>query len=338
MSDEGIYSVNELLDKEIRPCAPIIDGFIWEKDNVLIVGHEKAGKSVLAMQIAFAISSGQPLFGEFAVQKPCNVLYIQTEGKIPQTAERIREMLKMNDCDPNKLYIAYYPNLGLDTQEGMELFRLELDKTGFKPEVIIVDPLYHSMKGSLIDEQDARKMTANMRVLMERYGCAIVIVHHTHKPIRHEGKMIAEGDNSIFGSFVWKAWADHTFLFRVDKTKLRILSCDTQRSGKVVDYQELKLIGTPFLGLERKEDESKNYEISIRRCIEESGGEGMTREEIVTTTGVSLSTVEKSLRRLIEVGEVIKCTKKRPVKYWSKAVVATQETQSSLRKNQETNQ
>jgi hypothetical protein len=323
VSDEGIYSVEELLLREIRPCAPIIEGFIWEKDNVLIVGHEKAGKSILAMQIAFAISSGQPLFGEFAVQKPCNVLYIQTEGKIPQTAERIREMLKMNDCDPNKLYIAYYPNLGLDTQEGMELFRLELDKTGFKPEVIIVDPLYHSMKGSLIDEQDARKMTANMRVLMERYGCAIVIVHHTHKPIRFEGKTIAEGDNSIFGSFVWKAWADHTFLFRMDKTKLRILTCDTQRSGKVVQEQELKLIGTPFLGLERKEDESGAYELCIRRAIEESGKDGLTRIEICDKTKKTLSTVEKSLRRLIEVGEVTKCTTKRPVKYWSKAVLAT---------------
>lgn len=293
---------------------------LWEKDNILIVGHEKAGKSILAMQLGFAISSGQPLFGEYKVDRPRNVLYVQTEGKLPQSVERAKEMLKVNDCDARKFYIAYYPHLALDTPGGMEVFRLHMDHVKFRPEVIIIDPLYHAMKGSLTDEHSARCMTSNLREIMERYNSAIVLVHHTHKPIRtKDGKLIDEADGAIFGSFVWKAWADHTFLLRVDKTKLRLFSCDTQRSGKVVANEELKLISGPYLAFDRKKDESSSYEISVKACLEDSRGDGVTREVLVEKTGFSISSIEKNLRRMIEMGEVLKDQRSRPVKYWMKA-------------------
>lgn len=321
MGDEGIYSLEELFTRDIPPSPPIIEKILWEKDNVLIVGHEKAGKSILGLQLAFAITSGQPLFGEYAVPNPKTVLYVQTEGKLPTTVDRAVKMNKINEVNAGKCFIAYYPHVALDTAAGLELFRLEIEKKKFVPEVIIIDPLYHAMKGSLIDEVSARNMTSNLRELMERYNATIVVIHHTHKPIRgSDGHVVTEGDGAIFGSFVWKSWADHTFLFSVDKSKTRILTCTTQRSGDVVEREELRMVDkeSGMLGFERKIDELKPYEVEVRRAIEGSRGQGITRDDISFKTKLSMSSVEKSLRKLLILGEINKDATHRPVKYFSR--------------------
>ena len=319
MADAGIYSVRELLKLEIK-SSPLVESLLWERDNVFLVGGEKAGKSILAIQLAFALTSGQSFLGEYAVKKTSRVLYIQAEGKLGETRDRIEKMLMVNDCDIDNLHIAYFPHIALDTPEGYSLLNKYITDFNLKPEVVIFDPLYHCMAGSLIDEHAARKMTTHLRELGEKLSATIIVVHHTHKPIRSQnGNIIDEGDDGIFGSFVWKAWADHTLLFRVNKsTKVRVLSCNTQRSGKVVEQEELLLIDTPFLGFNRKLDESRPYELAVREVLHRAGTGGMTRDELKAKTQYSMASVEKTLRKLIQSGDAVRNHHNRPVRYWSK--------------------
>ena len=74
------------------------------------------------MQIAFALSSGQALFGEFEVKKKCKVLYVQAEGKLSETKERTVTMMKTEDVDKNNYWLAYEPSIALDTEEGFQRF------------------------------------------------------------------------------------------------------------------------------------------------------------------------------------------------------------------------
>jgi len=319
MSTAGIFTVRELLTLDL-PSVPLVDKVLWQGDNVFIVGNEKAGKSILSLQLAFALSSGQPFLGEYDVKKVCKVLYVQAEGKLGETQKRINSMLKVNDCDQENLHIAYFPSLALDTEEGFLSFVQLLGERSLKPDVIFLDPLYHSMDGSMTDELDSRRMTRRLRKLGDILGVTIIVVHHTHKPIRtKEGKVIDEGDDSIFGSFVWKAWADHTLLFRFNKAQqLRILSCNTQRSGDVLEYDELILIDKPYLSFNRKLESTRPYELCVRMALEDSKTEGVTRDALVEKTGLSMTSVEKSLTKLIRAEEAVKCVEKRPVRYWSK--------------------
>jgi len=316
MSDAGIFSAEELLERVMYSSEPLIEGLVWERDNIFIVGTEKVGKSILALQFAFAFTSGQPLFGEYKVRRPSSVLYVQTEGKLQDTKDRIIAMLKMNECDTQNLFIAFFPHLALDTEYGMRAFVEHIHARNISPKIIILDPLYHSMKGSLIDENDSRKMTANLRELGEKYDATIIVIHHCHRPIRFEGKQIDEGDNSIFGSFVWKAWADHVLLFRHGKDKMRILTCSTQRSGKVVEYEELCLTGDQYLSFDRRVDAVRPVERNVLHALEEAGETGTTREELIRGTGLSITSVEKSLRRMVKEGTAGKKTGRYPVKYF----------------------
>lgn len=319
MPEAGIYTVRELLKLEIK-CSPLVEGLLWERDNVFLVGGEKAGKSILAIQLAFSLTSGQSFLGEYTVVKPSKVLYIQAEGKLGETRDRIEKMLVANDCDIDNLHIAYFPHIALDTPDGYNMLVKYINDFKIEPNVVIFDPLYHCMQGSLIDEHAARKMTTHLRELGEKLSATIIVVHHTHKPIRTQnGNIIDEGDDGIFGSFVWKAWADHTLLFRVNKsTKVRVLSCNTQRSGKVVESEELLLIDTPFLGFNRKLDDSKPYEIAVRECLDRAGRAGLTRDDLKSRTQYSMTAIEKSLRKLIQLKEAERDPSHRPVRYWAR--------------------
>ena len=150
MGNSGIYSAEELLAWKTCSIEPLIEGLIWEKDNIFIIGTEKVGKSILALQFAFALTSGQPLFGEYKVKHTCPTLYVQTEGKLDETKERIEAMLKVNECDTRNLWIAYFPSLTIDTDGGLQAFISLVEARDIKPQIIILDPLYHSIKGNLV--------------------------------------------------------------------------------------------------------------------------------------------------------------------------------------------
>lgn len=317
MSESGIYSVRELLGLELK-LEPLIDRLLWKRDNVFLIAHEKVGKSIFSLQMACALSSGQTFLGEYPVVEPCEVLYIQVEGKLAETKKRVEEMLKVNECDQDRVHIAFLPALALDTVEGYDALTRYIEDKKLKPKVIFVDPLYQAMEGDLIDNKACRMMTKNLRFLSDLYECTLVLVHHTHRPVRHEGQVIREGDDALFGSFVWKAWPDHILLMELDKrSKLRVLSCQTQRSNNIMEKDELILTDTPGLSFERKEEEGRPYELKVRRVVEAGGVEGYTREVIAEKTGLSMSSVDKSLRKLLRTGEIAKDSETRPVKYRS---------------------
>lgn len=316
MSQAAIYSVKELLELELK-LEPLIDKILWKRDNVFLIAHEKVGKSILALQMACALSSGQTFLGEYTVIEATDVLYIQVEGKLAETKNRIESMLKVNDCDQTRVHIAFLPAVALDTVEGFNHLVAYIDSKKLKPKVIIIDPLYQAMEGDLIDNRACRQMTKNLRYLSDMYDATMILVHHTHRPVRFEGRAINEGDDALFGSFVWKAWPDHILLIELDKrSKIRVLSCNTQRSNNIMEKDELILTDKPGLSFERKEDEGKPYELKVRRIVEAGGKDGWTREEIGEKSGLSMSSVDKSLRKLMRTGEIER-ENKRPVKYRS---------------------
>ena len=65
LNDPGyIYTItqNELLDKVIIEEPPVIDGFLMSGVS-LLAGAPKVGKSFLVLQIAYHVSTGQPMWG-----------------------------------------------------------------------------------------------------------------------------------------------------------------------------------------------------------------------------------------------------------------------------------
>lgn len=246
----GRYTATELLSTEFKGTNPLIQNLIYERDNVLLVGKEKANKSTLALQFCCHLTSNQePFLGEHEIPKSVDVVYLQAEGKIAQTKSNLANMTRVIPFNSEKLLFLYYPSIPLNTEVGIKTVMTEIDSWR-KPELIVIDPLYQTMIGKIEDQESSSKMTASLRQLSEHYQCAILLLHHAHRARRDENNnIVEEGDDSIFGSFVWKAFPESVLLIeKVRGNKLyRRLSCNTQRMGNVIEEIDLQLIEpSPF--------------------------------------------------------------------------------------------
>ena len=229
----GKYLATDLLALDLKGGTPLIDGLLWEQDTVMLVGKEKSGKSILGMQMACALTAGHPFLGQFEVPHPVYVAYLQAEGKLYNTKSNLERMLRAVPCDPVKLCFFYYPSIALDVEADLIQVKAQLD-SWHRPEVLIIDPLYMAMAGDMIDNQDARRMVAALRQLAENYHATLLIIHHAHRPLydKKSGQIKEEGDDSIFGSFVWKAFPDNVFLLQKRAGKVRQFLAETQRMDK----------------------------------------------------------------------------------------------------------
>lgn len=291
----GGITFQDLLNEPDEQSAPLIENLIYDRDNVMLIGKEKANKSTLALQMVCNLTSGEPLFGQFNVPNAVDCVYLQAEGKRDNTKRNLRNMMKVVPCDPSKAKLLYYPSIQMNKPDGLNRVIAEIDNWR-KPKLIVIDPLYQSMAGKIEEQEASSTMTANIRLLADRYECAILLLHHAHRPRRNDsGEVIDEGDDSVFGSFVWKAFPDTVLLIsKVQGHKLhRRLSCGTQRMGNVMPELELTLIEPEPFYLKIRDDEKPIDDLVYKSLTELS-----TIDTLVLNTGKSRRHVTEALWRL----------------------------------------
>jgi len=299
------YTLKELLEAKVCDSPAIVEGWLWEQDNAMFLGPAKVGKSLWCMELAFNISSGTSFLGFYNVPKPRNVLYLQGEGKISSTINRTQRMNKKISCDPNKVIWFYAPSFPMDRPDSAQVL---IDELGdFRPEVIFYDPLYKLVStGSLSQDDVSNRVTQTLDTLKMHYNCANVIAHHEHKIRRtSEGKIIFEGDDAIFGSFIWKAWPDNVLLIQhIDrKKKIRRVSCNTQREGDMEAEIVIQLNENPLHHTIIDGDTNTTDLAIITYLSKYKEGSIVAIQKF---TDIARSTVANGLKRLMGKGLVAK--------------------------------
>lgn len=180
----------------------------------------------------------------YEVKRACKVLYVQLEGSLDDSQDRFNRMVGKLALQRDNLFLMFSPPLQLNQAEDMKRFIEQVKEKMGQADVIIIDPIYFAMTGSLSDDLSVRNFTGQLRILQDTFGCAIVLAHHFKKARRDkEGNIMAPDDDDIFGSVFFQAWITHQFLFDIDKVSgTRILQCNVQRSGKIADKINLKMI------------------------------------------------------------------------------------------------
>lgn len=311
MSKKRGWSGEELLSSNFPEPFCLIDNLIWEGDNIIVLGDAKTGKSLFSLQLLCSLTSGEPLFDTYKVQKVCNILYVQAEGKISESGSRYKRMTRDIRSEPTRVRWLHVPHIPMDREESAKDFVKLVNEEfpGFIPHIIFFDPLYMmASTGSLKDDDVATRITANLNHVKDIYSCTLIINHHEHRPKTDPKNFttLEEGDNSIFGSFVWRAWPDHILRWKKTNKHGRILSCNTQRSGSVVEDIRLFFNEPDPLFFEIQEDTTQSEHVIYRYLVKtKSGGVQDFRE----LTGLADSTIYKALRKLTKQGKIFKCEK-----------------------------
>ena len=296
-----------------QPNHPLIDGVLWEGDVVMLLGSEKAGKSILGLQMAFCLTTATPFLDKYAIPKPQSVLYIQTEGKESEMVERMQHMRQAIALDEPGFSRIFYHFLTLDEAPTMNALIAGIQQMVFPPRVVIIDSLYTSMIGDLNENQAIRQFITSASQLLTQLHVSLIIIHHETKEQWLDGRVVDKGDRSSYGSVFLRAWVSHILYLKKHKDKTRTLTCDTQRNGKVLEKEELIMVQPEPLYFQIRGSLSPG-DVKVLAALQRAGAEGLTREQLLEHTSLAMATIEKALAQLVEENRVTK-TSTRPVLY-----------------------
>jgi len=239
---------NDILNIDEDNKIPIIEGILSKGDYVLFVAEEKVGKTVFSQQLCCSLSNGVDFLKTFPINKPCKVWYMFNEVKLWKIKERFRCMSNGIGINTDNITLIYF-KFKFNTDTGKEqLKQIVQENRDNVPDVIILDALYKAVNGSLKDDNVINDFNNTFSWLADSLGgCARVAVHHLTKPGKDKnGKYYKRTDKDTFGSAYLLADIDHCF--RLEKfgddpdTKERILKCDTQRDGDIIESTRLLMI------------------------------------------------------------------------------------------------
>lgn len=126
-------SMNELYETVYQSRPPVIDGLLYS-GTYLFAGAPKVGKSFFMAQLAYHISTGQPLWNYEVHQG--TVLYLALEDDYQRLQERMSRMFGVEGTD-NLHFAVYAKQLGAGLDEQLERFIREHPDT----RLIIIDTL-----------------------------------------------------------------------------------------------------------------------------------------------------------------------------------------------------
>jgi hypothetical protein len=150
----------------------------------MLCDREKGGKSYLAIQVALAVTRGQPVFpnrDSFEPDKPGRVHYFDLEMDDETWKSRIREL-----CDtPERLmFLQRFTELGRLSETAIPELEDLLDREPC--DLLVIDTLASVGKASAakVDIFSAQyQELAQLRDLAHRRGITVLVVHHTSKAL-----------------------------------------------------------------------------------------------------------------------------------------------------------
>ncbi|GAX38955.1 AAA family ATPase [Nodularia sp. NIES-3585] len=279
------YTIDDLFDLESEGLTWVIPEMLPRGETVILAGSPKAGKSLLAIDSAFAIATGESHFlGENVATG--KVLLVSCDESINSTKSKlIKRGFRRGDS------IEVLPQWTID-----RLHELEKKIEDYRPDVVIVDSLKRITHGSQISENSA-EFADNIYTLKElfaKYNCSGILIHHSNKNNEAMGVHKLRGSSAIAGA-VWGTWQiDH--IPKADPNNKKKLIIDPKDPVRVLSIfardtegQTLKIEFNP---------ENNSWE---RMGVEDDATELSYRERILSILGKNSHCDGLSGRQIMEL-------------------------------------
>ena len=305
------YSGQDILDIPEETYIPLINNILYKNDLVGVLGKYKSNKSILAMQMACAITSGKPFLKTYEVPEAGNVWFFSTEGKDNELKDRFLRMSKIIPVDFDKLVLICSTQLKFNSKTGQhsvdKIFERHHNKI---PVAIFVDSMYSGFKGTLISDEHMNEFLTRIRGLAEMCDdAAVAITHHFNKESKDkDGNVIQQDTTNAYGSVFFMGQADHCFTIERCKKdeRDRIIKCkaEDQRSGNIVESIRVRFKEPDPLYLDKidmhTEEEDKIAKV-LKACKE-----GLNVTEIIKRTSLTKSLVYNVIGEMTTANKIKK--------------------------------
>ena len=195
----GIQSIEEFLAGEVA-IPWLIDGWIQENCLMMVHGPSASGKTFLVLDWCLRLSAMEMQNRNWCGHKTksCQVLYLVGEGQ-KGLRTRIRAWQQHHRVSENDFHVLPKAD-DLDREEIVTVLAEEVGQLGLRPGIIVVDTLHRYFSGDENSARDAKAMLESCAKLMDRFGCTVILVHHTG--------LAADAQHRARGSSAWRGALD----------------------------------------------------------------------------------------------------------------------------------
>lgn len=322
-SEFGIFTGPDIYN-HLVPKEPIIEGLFNSRDHLIISSRAGIGKSILALQLVCNLTTGASFLDTFNITRPYRVLYVQTEGDRAETIGRLKHMLKVLKID-NCMW-AHYNAVGiaLNTSEGLRKFLEDVESLDMDFDIIIIDPLYPTVKGSLNADDVATDWQRSTRIIRSKFPNVSYIIFH-HEPSKdnwQDGARISKPTDDLFGSTMWGAWMSANYKMELRSDGVRVLRSGKGegkgRTGQGITEIHMRLIEPTPLYYVIDDTNLNETETVIWGIFNNSPEKRFRRVELEKSIEKSKPTVCRVLSTLIKSDRIIKIVEEGLV-YYTKA-------------------
>jgi hypothetical protein len=183
------------------PISFLIRGFLQCEGVTAIAAPVRERKSLIALNIAHSLLTGETLFGHFEVVKqPSRVLYLCPEVSLGPFTDRIKKIGLMD-------YVGttfFYRTLSSDGHLKLDDAALQEALPG---SVVFLDTAVRFLEGKENDSGDVRKFADGIFALLRGGAESVVLLHHSPKEggdfMTLENAMRGSGDMGAFLASCW---------------------------------------------------------------------------------------------------------------------------------------
>ena len=195
-ADDGpvdFVDAEAMLAVDYGPTPWLVDGLCTEQAVMVIGGEPKTAKTWAAIEIAIAVATDTPAFGEFKIHnndKRGAFLFLCEDG--PRSVQRrVRSMITgrgpVLSGWGKRLMVKALGSMTIDNPDALARYVATVRASGVVPAVVVFDPLRDLHQNNEDSSTEMVNVYKSLRALRTVLGCAVIFVHHS-------GKVTADSD------------------------------------------------------------------------------------------------------------------------------------------------
>lgn len=302
--------ISELLAMPETEPDWMVDQLFTVGSNGWVAAEPKVGKSWTVLELVYALSTGTPFLGRFAVKQPRRVIYIQEEDSIQRVLRRFKRLIRGDGTrtPPSDDYLRWSVRVGFKLDDTSWLEKLKYELQQYPAEVVVLD-VFNRLHG--LDENKQADMTRILNTLLvfnKIFGCAFLIVHHNKKA---QAGFEARANQMIRGSGVLAGWAECSLYLRRSRDKDTIIVTPESKDAPEMDDFTITLQDQDNGGIVLEmgaaataKDTLSMGDLAVLEAVDSltTRGIGATAKAIAEVVGRDRSTTQTRLTKLTEAG------------------------------------
>ena len=174
-----------LLDREFPGADWLVRGILPDRSFGMVGGEPKSDKTWIVIELALAVATNTPVFGEFDTGPARPVALFLAEDAERAARNRLRALAAARGMEPADALrnVSVSCRAPLDVRDDAQLARLVASCRVLPapPALVVVDPL-REVHGANEDSSDEMiDVLGRFKAVRDILGCAVIAVHHTAK-------------------------------------------------------------------------------------------------------------------------------------------------------------